>query len=369
MEVYVIIAVILLSFLSFANGGNDVSKAIATLVGAKVTSVQKAVMWGVIWTMLGSVSGVFFGTAIIKNITENIYLKQPDFTLEMGLAIALAPALWVMLSSWRKWPVSTTHAIVGGLLGVGVFVLGLDAIAWNVTFSKIVLPLLLSPILAIAITYTLSSSLQSTARKIEKIRFCLTPSKNIMKVNARDNCATSELENCITCDDDSIEAGISKTVGISVDHLHWFSSGLLSFSRGLNDTPKLIAVILPFLLAGNLSDMPIHWMFFFATIAMAIGGITIGKRITEILGFKVTKLNHTQGFAANFVATFLVLTASRFGLPVSTTHVSASAIMGLGLSDGQGLNKPTVYSMLFAWLITVPVSAGFAYLIYIISGI
>ena len=146
--------------------------------------------------------------------------------------------------------------------------------------------------------------------------------------------------------------------------MHWLTSGMLSFSRGLNDTPKLIAVILPFLLAKESPQMPIAWMFSVSAMAMATGGLLVGSRIAEVLGFKITELTHTQGFSANAVATFLVLFASKLGLPVSTTHVSACSIMGLGLSNGKGIHKNTVSSMLFAWVITVPLSASFATIIY-----
>lgn len=367
MELYIVIAVILLAFLSFANGANDVSKAIATLAGAKVTSMRKAVMWGTLWTLAGSMSGLYWGAAIIKNITENIYTTQPDFSFAMAFAIGLAPALWVILATWRKWPVSTTHAVVGGLLGAGVTALGASGIAWGSTLSNIALPLLVSPFLAIGLAYMLSPLLQKTATTLERVRFCLLPTPKLAFVTAN-KMQTVEAESCIVCDCNSPEAAANHNIAVSVDHMHWLTSGMLSFSRGLNDTPKLIAVILPFLLAGGMAKDSIGWMFLVSAIAMAAGGLLVGSRITEVLGFKVTELDHTQGFSANAVATFLVLFASKLGLPVSTTHVSACSIMGLGLSDGKGINKDTVFSMLFAWAVTVPLSALFATIIYFMAG-
>ena len=104
--------------------------------------------------------------------------------------------------------------------------------------------------------------------------------------------------------------------------------------------------------------------FFLSAIAMAAGGLIAGRKVTEVLGFKVTPLSHDQGFAANAVAAFLVIGASKFGLPVSTTHVSASSIMGIGLADHKGLNLHTVTSMLLAWVITVPAAAAFGATLY-----
>lgn len=368
MELYIVIAVILLAFLSFANGANDVSKAIATLAGAKVTSMQKAVMWGTLWTLAGSMSGIYWGAAIIKNITQNIYTVQPDFSFAMAFSIGLAPALWVILATWKKWPVSTTHAVVGGLLGSGVVALGTSGIAWSSTLSNIALPLLISPLLAIGLAYTFSPLLQKAAVKLERVRVCISPVPKLVLLRAGNNSGTAELQDCVVCDCDSVEASTTANFGVSVDHMHWLTSGMLSFSRGLNDTPKLIAVILPFLLAGGMTKESMSWMFLVSAIAMAAGGLLVGSRITEVLGFKVTELDHTQGFSANAISTFLVLFASKLGLPVSTTHVSACSIMGLGIADGRGINKNTVFSMLFAWAVTVPVTALFAVIIYFMAG-
>lgn len=367
MESYIIIAIVLLAFLSFANGANDVSKAIATLAGAKVTSMQKAVLWGTVWTLAGSMSGLYWGAAIIKNITQNIYTSQPDFSFAMAFAIGLAPAFWVTLATWRKWPVSTTHAVVGGLLGAGATSLGVSGIAWDSTMIKIGFPLLVSPILAIGMAYILSPLLQKMATTLQRVRFCLLPRPKFAFVTLNKN-IPSQAQSCIVCDCDSPQAQMNHNIALSVDHMHWLTSGMLAFSRGLNDTPKLIAVILPFLLASNFAKDSMAMMFWVSAIAMAAGGLLVGSRITEVLGFKVTELNHTQGFSANAVATFIVLFASKFGMPVSTTHVSSCSIMGLGLSDGRGLNKSTVTSMLFAWAVTVPVAALFAMLIYYAAG-
>ena len=366
MELYLLTAMVILAFLSFANGANDVSKAIATLAGARVTSIKKAVLWGTLWTLLGSVSGLYWGTAIIKNITENIYTAQPDFSFSMALAIGLAPALWVIAATRFQWPVSTTHAVVGGLLGAGMAALGTSGVAWQSTFYKIALPLLASPLMAIGLAYALSPLLQRTAALLERIRFCLLPSPKFALVQANQLAAatTMEPQNCIVCDCDSQEAQTNHNIALSVNHMHWLTSGLLSFSRGLNDTPKLIAVILPFLLAGNMGKEAVGGMFMVSAVSMAAGGFLVGGRITEVLGFRVTEMNHTQGFSANAVATFLVLFASKLGLPVSTTHVSACSIMGQGMADGHRLNKKTVGSMLFAWLVTVPVSGIVAMAVY-----
>jgi PiT family inorganic phosphate transporter len=365
MDIYIIVAVILISLLSFSNGANDVSKAVATLAGAKITSMRNAVMWGTLWTLVGSMSGLYLGAAIIKNISESIYTSQPVFSLAMALAIALTPSLWVILATWKKWPVSTTHAVVGGLLGSGIAALGISGISWGNTLLKLGLPLLLSPFLAIGLAYTLTPILQKVAISIERVRLCLLPIPKFAFVGFNKN--TIQLDqNCIVCDCDSSQAQLNHNISVSVDHMHWLTSGVLAFSRGLNDTPKLIAVILPFILVGGVA-IQMQMMFWISAISMGLGGILIGSRITKVLGFKITQLDHTQGFSANLISAFIVLFASKLGAPVSTTHVSSCSIMGIGLSGGKGLQKDTLNTMLYAWLITVPATVVIASVIYLIA--
>ena len=127
--IFVFLASGLLFFLSFANGDNDVSKAIATLAGAKLASIRVAVLWGTVWTVAGALSGLFWGQEMVKNISQSVFTRQHDFYLPLATASVLAPALWVSLATWRKWPVSTTHAVVGGLIGVH----------WSLALSAMVL--------------------------------------------------------------------------------------------------------------------------------------------------------------------------------------------------------------------------------------
>lgn len=352
----------LLFFLAFANGANDVSKAVATLAGAKLASVHGVVLWGTTWTVAGALTGLIWGAAIIHTVLHSIYSEQHVFYLPVSLAIALAPSLWVVLSTWRKWPVSTTHAIVGGLIGAGIAAYGIDGIAWRTTFYKLGLPLLLSPFAAISLAYVLTPVLERAALLVSRVKVCVSPLPKLVFAGFADHWSEVSADDCVVCDADSIAAHTTPGFVLSVDQLHWLTSGMLSFSRGLNDAPKLIAIVMPFMLLAD--NAPPEWSYVLAAFAMGAGGMLVGRRVTEVLGFEITKMSSAQGFSANLVATFLVLGASPLGMPVSTTHVSASAIMGIGLSNGFGLNRETVKSMLFAWLVTVPLSGLFGALIY-----
>ncbi len=355
----------LLFLLAFANGGNDVSKGIATLAGAGLTSVRGAIAWGSLWTVAGAVTGLFWGAALIKNISENILIEGHDFQLPLALAISLAPTIWIALATWRKWPVSTTHAVVGALVGAGLMAFGVNGIDWLSILSKIALPMLASPIAAFMLSWFLTPALEKTATVTNRMRLCLTPLPRFALVNSKLWGATDHpLDDCLVCTCDSPQAGLTHGITLSVDNMHWLTSGLLSFARGLNDMPKLIAVILPFLMLNSTTAPP--ELFLWGALAMGTGSWIAGRNITEVLGFKLTKLSHEQGFSANLVSAFLVIVASRFGLPVSTTHVSASSIMGAGLAHNKALNMATVSGMLFAWLVTAPVAALFAAAIFVL---
>jgi len=148
-----------------------------------------------------------------------------------------------------------------------------------------------------------------------------------------------------------------------LDILHWLSAAMASFARGLNDAPKIAALALG---AGVLgTHLPIATSFMIVAIAMGIGSILAGLKVTQTLSEKVTPMTSQEGFAANLTTSVLVTIASRFGMPVSTTHVSSGAIFGIGLKHGKGTLKwKTVLEMIFAWIITLPVAALLAYLIF-----
>lgn len=363
--ILVLLAAGLLFSLAFANGANDVSKGIATLAGAGLASVRGAVAWGTSWTVIGALSGLLWGSMILENLSSNLYAESTAFHMPAALAAACAPILWVGLATWLKWPVSTTHAIVGGMIGVGLIAFGTQGINWSAFLSKIALPMLVSPFMAIALAWPLSPALEKLASITHRVRLCLTPVPRLAVLPASNHVA-APLDDCLLCACDSPQAGLTHGVSISIDHMHWLTSGLLSFSRGLNDTPKLIAVALPFLLINDYAAPT--WMFVVGALAVGWGSWMAGGTITRVLGFNVTKMSHEQGFSANLIAAFLVIGASRLGLPVSTTHVSSSAIIGVGLANKKPLNMTTVRSMLFAWLVTAPIAAIFAAMIYLVAN-
>jgi PiT family inorganic phosphate transporter len=144
-----------------------------------------------------------------------------------------------------------------------------------------------------------------------------------------------------------------------MDGAHFLSAGVVSFARGLNDTPKIVAMML------LLKWMDIRWGFFTVAVTMAIGGLLNARRVAETMSHKITAMNHGQGFSANLTTGILVILASLFGLPVSTTHVSVGALFGMGVTTGQA-NPRVMLNIVLSWLITLPCAAligGVAYLV------
>jgi PiT family inorganic phosphate transporter len=139
----------------------------------------------------------------------------------------------------------------------------------------------------------------------------------------------------------------------AIDSLHWISSGATSFFRGLNDTPKILALGVAAALTAGIGQLPLYGL---VALAMGAGSVVAGFRVTRTLAEKVTRISPSNGLAANLVTSVLVGAASRFALPVSTTHVSSGAIIGAGLSH-RDVHWKIVKEMLLAWLVTVPVSA------------
>ena len=135
-----------------------------------------------------------------------------------------------------------------------------------------------------------------------------------------------------------------------MDTLHFLSAGAVSFARGLNDTPKIAALLL---VAGMLEP---HWSLFLVAAAMAAGGLLQARRVAHTMSHKITDMNPGQGFAANLSTALLVTTASLHGLPVSTTHVSVGALLGMGTVTGQAKWK-SVIPLLASWVVTLPVAA------------
>ncbi|MCW5778511.1 MAG: inorganic phosphate transporter [Nitrospira sp.] len=371
-----IVAFVLLLALAFANGANDVSKAIATLVGSGVTGYRTAILWGTVWTVLGAVLSGVIATAMVKTFSQGLLAPGVSASLNLVVAVLVGAMLWVLVASRTGLPVSTTHALTGAIVGAGLLAFGREGLLWEGIGKKIVLPLILSPLLALALSLVLHPLTRRLAARWEGTCLCVMPTARAL-VMIDGQGATRTLFQTTTlgrpvmavpaqCD----RAGLNGlTVGL--DSIHWCSSGLASLARGTNDAPKIAAMLLLGSAIASWPSVAAHSAAIIGVaVAMGVGSYLGGLRVTKVLAEKVTQMNHSEGLSANLTTSSLVFVSALMGLPVSTTHVSSSAIIGIGLLKGvSAVRWTTVRDMVLAWVVTLPAAAFLSALAYLLLAL
>ncbi len=291
---------------AFVNGANDNFKGVATLYGSGLLSYRRALVLGTAATAVGGIASLLFGTALVRVFSAKGLV--PDATLSEGFlaAVSMGAGFTVLLATRVGFPISTTHALVGGLAGAGWVAAGpdLNLGALGKTFA---LPLLAGPLLATGLAWA-GLKLWRSAR-----------------------------------------AAPPDPAGRRARWAHVASGGLVSFARGLNDTPKILGLIVG---ASVLSPSAGVLLI---TATMAIGGLIGARRVAERLSNGITPMTPGEGLVANCVTALLVTTASPIGLPVSTTHVSTGGIFGIGFGS-RGLRWRSLGEILGAWVTTLPLA-------------
>jgi inorganic phosphate transporter, PiT family len=357
-------------FLAYANGANDNFKGVATLFGSRTANYKTAIAWATATTVAGSFASIFLATELIKRfsgkgLVPDAIANSPEF----HLAVAAAAGLTVILATRFGFPISTTHGLTGALVGAGFVAIG-TKVNFSTLGKSFVLPLLLSPIVAIVLTAIVYSGLHALrqALGIQK-ESCLcvgevqpavvgsVPNYSVPNSSfalSAPESTLSSLDASIGDAADCIEKYQGRVLQVQtqkfVDVFHWLSAGVVSFARGLNDTPKIVALML----IGQ--SVSIQWSMVAIALAMAIGGWLNARRVAETMSRRITAMNPGQGLSANLVTGFLVILASRYGLPVSTTHVSVGSIFGVGVVSQQA-NVRVFLQVLLSWVCTLPVAA------------
>jgi PiT family inorganic phosphate transporter len=360
-----IILILLVLALSYANGSNDVSKGIATLTGCGAATYRKALVWGTLWTMCGSLAAAVFSVKMVNTFAVGLLHNPETMGSIFPISVAFGAMAWVLFASLTGLPVSTTHAITGAICGVGIFSLGYKGVLWGTVISKIFIPLLISPFCGLILAFLIYPPLRLSMAKLYNWCVCFQPGREACPCNpANPEMALSSTlaPEVVVSTNEVCESSLFSPLKISIpDIIHWLSSGLACFARGLNDAPKIVAIGLIISLSNYNQD----FLFPMVAVAMGLGSYLGGLRVTKVLGEKVTKMNHTEGLGANLITAVLVSTAARFGLPVSTTHISSSAIIGIGLRHGRGgIYWKTVRIMILAWFVTLPVTGLLSGIVY-----
>jgi len=347
----------------YYNGANDVSKAIATLVGSGVTRYKTAVAWGSLWTFAGASTAIFASQGLVAAFSgKGILVAQPSGDGFL-LATAAGALSWIWFATRTGLPVSTTHALTGALVGAGVAASGWAGINGSVLMAKFALPLAVGPLLALALVFAVYPLVRGALARWQG--YCVCVQRPLAQSCSNDGavCLTAEPAAVVsgTTDDCARAPGIVADLNF-VDALHWITAGATAFARGLNDAPKVLGLGVAASLALSVSPTA---AFLAVAIAMTAGSLLRGMKVTETLAEKVTPMSPLEGLAANAVTSLLVVFASHLALPVSTTHVSSGAIIGLGLKhDARRVRWKTVREMLLAWVITLPFAAAVAALLY-----
>lgn len=353
--IYLLVASVAL--LSFGNGANDNFKGVATLWGAKRTDYKRALACATVFTFLGSIAAVWLASDLVAKFNGSKLLPTSVYTqLPFLASVALGAAVTVLLASSFGLPISTTHALTGALVGAGVIAAGFNQVKLGALGASIVTPLMFSPLVALVLTLSLYPLLVRVGIQAGR-RDCVCVDKPALIAGLAGASASSAVlappavrwasgEECQT----GTEV-IQLRLG---DALHWLSAAAISFARGLNDTPKIAALLLVAVAANAKLD------FGMVAAAMALGGIVGASRVARTMSRKITPMANEEAVTANLVAASLVTLASVWVLPVSTTHVTSGSIFGIGLLRRNQADWRRVRDILLSWVATVPLGAALA---------
>jgi PiT family inorganic phosphate transporter len=322
----VLLAILGLAVLfDYINGFHDTANAIATSVSTRALRPEYAILLSAAANFIGALTG----TAVAKTIASGIVVAPEGHAGQVVVAGALVGAIVWNLLTWRLGiPSSSSHALIGGLLGSVAVAVGFGAWQIDGIISKVLLPLVGSPLIGLAVGYGLM----------------------VLLLNVFQRADPHDLN------------GVFR-------RLQLLSASYMAFGHGSNDAQKTMGIITLALVAAGIlptPDVPV-WVILLAASAISLGTAAGGWRIIRTMGQRVVKLDPVHGFAAETTAATVILTASHFGIPVSTTHVISSAILGVGSSDRfSAVRWGIAGNIVTAWVLTIPASgivAGIAYAI------
>ena len=378
-------------YMAWNIGANDVANSLASAVGATAITIRQAIFIAGILNVAGA---VFIGSHVTQTIRKGIVstdiLSDPHVALIGALSALLAAALWVSFATWKSLPVSTTHSIVGAMIGFGIMAGGFGVINW-VKLAAVVMSWIISPVFSLVIAFVmfkiivrlilvrrdafaralgLSPAFIGLAAFVVVLSFLFkTPLGKTLAIDSWTAllvalvlggligyAGKAVLKRFVSRDDADSTEQVFRKIQIG-------TSCYVALAQGANDVANAIgplAVIYFLVTTGNVgAKVPVPiWLLLFGGVGIACGIGMAGHRVMDTIGTKITTLTNTRGFSVDFAAASTVLLASKMGLPVSTTHAAVGGVLGVGLAGGiEAVNFRIVLKIMLYWVLTVPASA------------
>ncbi len=378
-------------YMAWNIGANDVANSMASAVGAKAITIRQAIVIAAVLNILGA---AFIGSHVTNTIRKGIVstqvLADPHLALIGALSALLAAALWVSFATWKSLPVSTTHAIVGAMIGFGIMAGGFSVINWG-KLGAVVLSWIISPVFSLATAFLMFkiiikfiiSHKDAFSRSIRLSPLFIALALFVVVLSFLFKTPLGKKL--------SLSTGSAITIAIILAAiLGFFAMVLLKYliakkksnneeevfryiqigtacyvalAQGANDVANAIgplAVIYFLIKTGEVgAQVPVpSFLLIFGGIGIALGIAMAGHRVMDTIGHRITTLTNTRGFAVEFAAATTVLVASKMGLPVSTTHAAVGGVMGVGLARGiEAVNFRIIFQIMIYWVLTVPAAA------------
>lgn len=376
--------------LAFAIGANDVANSMATAVGAKAITPKQAVMIAAVLELLGAVLfGSHVTSTIMKGIVKWDYVSDPNILLLGAMATLISTTVWILIATFWSMPISTTHSVVGGMMGFGIVAAGWNAVNW-VTMLRIAMTWVISPFFGALLSFTVFKIISWTILHKESpynaakryapyfiaatffiiaFLFCSKTLHLDLIMTIVVSLALSAVSLLI-----SFKILLTKLASKEPENeyeevekifrkMQVFTSCYVSFSHGANDVANAIgplALIFAVITTGVAStsvEVPL-WILLLGGAGIAAGVAALGRKVMKTIGEDITVLNNTRGFAIDFGTATTVLIASVIGVPVSTTHTVVGSVTGIGMAKGtEMVNVGVLKNIIYSWLLTVPLVA------------
>ncbi len=393
-------------FMTWGIGANDVANAMGTSVGSNAITVKQAIVIAAVFEFAGAfLAGGHVTKTIRKGIIDaSTIADQPEILVFGMLASLLAAATWLMIASFKGWPVSTTHSIIGAIVGFGIVGIGVDAVQWS-KIGTIVASWVVSPVVGGVLAFFLMMSIRNLILNRSKpfqmakrwapmyvflvgfIVALVTVFKGLKHLNIDLTVPQSFLVAIgfgglsaflgwllirrIEVDEEADKDFHFASVEKVFTPMMLFTASAMAFAHGSNDVANgigpLAAVVSIVSSGGELAQKSVLplWILFLGGGGIILGLATMGYRVMQTIGSKITPLTPTNGFCATLAAAATVVIASRTGLPVSTTQIAVGGVIGVGMARGVGaIDLRVVGGVFLSWLITLPVGGILAALFF-----